>query len=101
MDTTWDPTLEEHNRDQYEYYESLPTEEPDSDKSKSKEPDTMQACMALATKVLPGLVEEPSTQAASSQSNLTMLLGLAKKLENPNASRFSSPGLVSESLATK
>ena len=76
---TWDQDLQDSNLDPWQYNEPLPNEKDDSEQSKSKVPDTMQACMALAAKVLPGLVEEPATQAASSQSNLTMLLGLAKK----------------------
>ena len=58
---TWDQDLQESNLDLWQYNEPHPNEKDDSEPSKSKVPDTMQACMALASKVLPGLVEEPAS----------------------------------------
>ena len=57
--------------------------------------------MDIASQVLPELVEEASASAKTQQSNLSIMLGLAKKMQNTRSSRFKSLGLVSESLIRK
>ena len=61
----------------------------------------MQECMDIASQVLPELVEEASAPAKIQQSNLSIMLSLAKKMQNTRSSRFKSPGLVSESVIRK
>ena len=72
----------------------------DQEDKKSQMPNAMKECMALAQQMLPELVEE-STASQSQQSNLSIMLGLAKKMQGSHSSRFKSPGLVAENLARK
>ena len=64
----------------------------------SQVPVSMQECIDIAGHILPELVEEVSAPRKSQQDNLSIMLGIANKMQT---SRLQSPGLVSECLIDK
>ena len=48
--------------------------------TQSQVPNSMQDCMNIASQMLPELVEDTSAHAQSQKGNLSIMLGLARKI---------------------
>ena len=68
--------------------------------NESQAPNTMRDCIGIARNLLPGMVES-SAQAQSQEDNLSLMLGLAQRMEKKSSFRFKSPELVAKSLVQK